>query len=117
LAHLSRELQLEQHLLLGKGEISDGGRRKTSILANVYEAVIGPSTSIQDLIKPLRFFRTISNPISNPRLLCPFSMIIRVSFRSGLNRITDFLRNIRSWRSQDLTITNVFKPRCSLGKR
>jgi len=41
LAHLSKELQLEQHLLLGKGELSDGGRRKTSILANVYEAVIG----------------------------------------------------------------------------
>jgi len=41
LAHLSRELQLEQHLLLGKGELLDGGRKKASILANVYEAVIG----------------------------------------------------------------------------
>ena len=41
LSHLSRELQLEQHLLLGKGELLDGGRKKTSILANVYEAVIG----------------------------------------------------------------------------
>ena len=41
MAHLSRELQLEEHLLLGKGELLDGGRKKTSILANVYEAVIG----------------------------------------------------------------------------
>jgi len=41
LAHLSRKLQLEQYLLLGKGELLDGGKRKTSILANVYEAVIG----------------------------------------------------------------------------
>jgi ribonuclease-3 len=41
LAHLSREFQLEEHLLLGKGELLDGGRKKTSILANVYEAVIG----------------------------------------------------------------------------
>ncbi|HXX32972.1 MAG TPA: putative dsRNA-binding protein, partial [Thermodesulfobacteriota bacterium] len=41
LAHLSRELRLESHLLLGKGELLDGGRKKTSILANVYEALIG----------------------------------------------------------------------------
>jgi threonylcarbamoyladenosine tRNA methylthiotransferase MtaB len=41
LAHLSRELQLEDHLLLGKGELLDGGRKKASILANVYEALIG----------------------------------------------------------------------------
>jgi len=41
LAQLSRELRLEEHLLLGKGELRDGGRRKASILANTYEAVIG----------------------------------------------------------------------------
>jgi len=41
LAHLSRELRLEEHLLLGKGEIKDGGRKKASILSNTYEAVIG----------------------------------------------------------------------------
>ncbi len=41
LAHLSRELELESYLLLGKGEILDGGRKKASILANVYEALIG----------------------------------------------------------------------------
>ena len=41
LAYLSRELQLEEHLLLGKGELLSGGRKKTSILANTYEALIG----------------------------------------------------------------------------
>lgn len=41
LAHLSRQLQLEQYLLLGKSELSNGGRMKSSILANTYEALIG----------------------------------------------------------------------------
>jgi ribonuclease III len=41
LAHLSKEFCLEQHLLLGKGELQNGGRKKSSILANTYEAVIG----------------------------------------------------------------------------
>jgi ribonuclease-3 len=41
LAHLTRELQLEQHLLLGKGELLNGGRKKSSILSNTYEALIG----------------------------------------------------------------------------
>jgi ribonuclease-3 len=41
LAHLSQEIQLEEHLLLGKSELLDGGRKKSSILANAYEALIG----------------------------------------------------------------------------
>jgi len=41
LAHLSKELRLEEHLLLGKGELLNGGRKKSSILADAYEAVIG----------------------------------------------------------------------------
>jgi ribonuclease III len=41
LAHLSRELCLEKYLLLGKGELLNGGRKKSSILANTYEALIG----------------------------------------------------------------------------
>ncbi len=41
LAFLSRELRLEGHLLLGKGELLNGGMKKTSILANAYEALIG----------------------------------------------------------------------------
>ena len=41
LALLANELELEQFLLLGKGEIKDGGSQKSSILANTYEALIG----------------------------------------------------------------------------
>lgn len=41
LASLARELRLERYLLLGKGEMLDGGRKKSSILANAYEALIG----------------------------------------------------------------------------
>jgi ribonuclease III len=41
LAFFSRELGLDQYLLLGKSEILDGGVEKTSILANAYEALIG----------------------------------------------------------------------------
>jgi ribonuclease-3 len=41
LALLSRELQVEGHLLLGKGEMLNGGMKKSSILANAYEALIG----------------------------------------------------------------------------
>jgi ribonuclease-3 len=41
LALLSKELQVEGHLLLGKGEILSGGMKKSSILANTYEALIG----------------------------------------------------------------------------
>ena len=41
LALLSMELRLEEHLLLGKGELLNGGMKKSSILANAYEALIG----------------------------------------------------------------------------
>ena len=41
LSSISRELQLEHYLLLGKSELLDGGRKKSSILANTYEAVLG----------------------------------------------------------------------------
>jgi ribonuclease III len=41
LASLSKELHLEKYLLLGKGELQNGGMNKSSILANAYEALIG----------------------------------------------------------------------------
>jgi len=41
LALLSKELRLEEYLLLGKGELLNGGMKKSSILANTYEALIG----------------------------------------------------------------------------
>jgi ribonuclease III len=41
LASLSKELQLEGYLLLGKSQLLNGGMEKSSILANTYEALIG----------------------------------------------------------------------------
>jgi ribonuclease-3 len=41
LADLGRELGLGDHILLGKGEETSGGRDKASLLANVFEAIVG----------------------------------------------------------------------------
>jgi ribonuclease-3 len=41
LAFLASQLRLEEYLLLGKGELLNGGMKKSSILANTYEALIG----------------------------------------------------------------------------
>ncbi|MGR6034760.1 MAG: ribonuclease III [Candidatus Nitrosoglobus sp.] len=41
LAELARELEIGNHLILGPGELKSGGYRRTSILADAFEAVIG----------------------------------------------------------------------------
>lgn len=41
LAELARELEIGDHLILGPGELKSGGYRRTSILADAFEAVIG----------------------------------------------------------------------------
>jgi ribonuclease-3 len=41
LAHVARALGVGEHVLLGKGEESSGGRDKSSILADTLEALIG----------------------------------------------------------------------------
>ncbi|MFB3885536.1 MAG: ribonuclease III [Thermodesulfobacteriota bacterium] len=41
LAFIATEIGLEKYLLLGKGELLNGGKSKSSILANAYEALIG----------------------------------------------------------------------------
>lgn len=41
LANLARELRLGEHLLLGSGELKSGGRKRDSILADAFEALIG----------------------------------------------------------------------------
>lgn len=41
LAALARELGLGEHIRLGKGEETSGGRDKPSLLANVFEALVG----------------------------------------------------------------------------
>jgi len=41
LARIARRLQLGNYLMLGSGELKSGGWRRTSILANTLEAIIG----------------------------------------------------------------------------
>jgi len=41
LGQVAREISLGEYLLLGKGELTTGGRNKTSILADATEALIG----------------------------------------------------------------------------
>jgi ribonuclease-3 len=41
LGHISVELGLGEHIYLGSGELKSGGRRRHSILANTFEAVLG----------------------------------------------------------------------------
>lgn len=41
LAFCARDIQLEEHILLGKGEETTGGRKRDSITSDVMEAVIG----------------------------------------------------------------------------
>jgi len=41
LARKARELKLGKYLLIGKGEEMTGGRRRSSLLANAFEAMIG----------------------------------------------------------------------------
>jgi len=41
LAHVAREIELGQHIKLGRGEESTGGREKASILSDTVEALIG----------------------------------------------------------------------------
>ncbi|ABB38505.1 ribonuclease III [Oleidesulfovibrio alaskensis G20] len=41
LAELARELKLDTYLLLGKGEESQGGRTRSSVLSDAFEAILG----------------------------------------------------------------------------
>ncbi len=67
LANLCRELQLEQFLLLGKGELLDGGKKKSSILANAYEALIGAIYLDSGFHRSLEIVRAHFEPYLNSR--------------------------------------------------
>lgn len=41
LSEIAADLNLDKYIILGKGEEETGGRKKASILENVFEAVIG----------------------------------------------------------------------------
>jgi ribonuclease-3 len=62
LAFLSKEIGLEWHLLLGKSELLNGGRKKSSILANTYEALIGAIYMDSGFVQALKTVQTHFEP-------------------------------------------------------
>ena len=70
LASLSKDLQLEGYLLLGKSQQLNGGMEKSSILANTYEALIGAifmdsgfNRGVRDHPRAFRTLSSNQNPI------------------------------------------------------
>uniref|UniRef100_A0A7C5USX9 Ribonuclease 3 n=1 Tax=candidate division CPR3 bacterium TaxID=2268181 RepID=A0A7C5USX9_UNCC3 len=57
LSEVANEIQLEEFLILGKGEEASGGRKKPYILANAVEAVIGALYLDQGLPTARRFIQ------------------------------------------------------------
>jgi ribonuclease-3 len=65
LAAIARRLELGQYVLLGKGELSTGGRDKDSILADTLEALFG-AVYLTHGLEPAR---TLIERLANPTLL------------------------------------------------
>lgn len=63
LAEVAREIDLGNHLLLGKGEESTGGHDKSSILADAMEAVIGAMYISTDLETTRAFIERVFGPL------------------------------------------------------
>ena len=64
LARKSLELDLGKYLRLGKGEELTGGRQRASILADVFEAVVGAIYLMQGWLRPKEWSSICSKMIS-----------------------------------------------------
>lgn len=62
-ARVARELGLGEYLLLGRGEEATGGRRKTSILADATEAVIGAVHLTKGLAEATALVHRLFDPL------------------------------------------------------
>lgn len=62
LANFATQLDLGAHLLLGRGEEDSGGRRRSAILCDAFEAFIGALYLDSDLEAVRRFVHTIIDP-------------------------------------------------------
>jgi len=82
LAFLSKELQLEGYLLLGKSQQLNGGTQKSSILANTYEALVGAifmdSGFDQALDVVKGHFETYLQTNTPPELLNDFKSLLQI---------------------------------------
>lgn len=63
LAVLARKLNIGDYILLGKGEESSGGRTKTSILSNAFEAVMASIYCDSGFEKAYKFLENLFDPL------------------------------------------------------
>lgn len=89
LAKLAKDIDLGQYLLLGKGEHLSGGRQKSSILANTFEALVGALFCDSNL-------ETVS------KILMP-TLIIEIDKYKDTCKLRDFKSDLQEYTQDKLT--------------
>ncbi|MDP7557098.1 MAG: ribonuclease III [Nitrospinaceae bacterium] len=89
LAKLAKDIDLGQYLLLGKGEHFSGGRQKSSILANAFEALVGALFCDSNL-------ETVS------KILMP-TLIIEIDKYKDTCKLRDFKSDLQEYTQDKLT--------------
>ncbi len=89
LAKLAKDMDLGQYLLLGKGEHFSGGRQKSSILANAFEALVGALFCDSNL-------ETVS------KILMP-TLIIEIDKYKDTCKLRDFKSDLQEYTQDKLT--------------
>ena len=83
LAQCAKEIDLGSFLLLGKGEEATGGRERSSILSDAFEAVIGAIyldggfTNAKEFVE-----RTVLSDVENRKLFCDSKTILQEIIQS-----------------------------------
>lgn len=83
LAQCAKEIDLGSFLLLGKGEEATGGRERSSILSDAFEAVIGAIyldggfTNAKEFVE-----RTVLSDVENRKLFCDSKTILQELIQS-----------------------------------
>lgn len=86
LADLARKLTIGDYLLLGKGEENSGGRTKTSILSNAFEAVTAAIYMDSGFENVYKFLQTIFEPLIEEGT----SSLIYRDYKTALQEICQF---------------------------
>jgi len=86
LADLARKLTIGDYLLLGKGEENSGGRTKTSILSNAFEAVAAAIYMDSGFEKVYTFLKNIFEPLIEEGT----SSLIYRDYKTALQEICQF---------------------------
>ena len=118
LGEAARAIGLGGHLRLGRGEEKTGGRGKTALLANAYEAVIG-ALFLDGGLEPAKKF--IEESLLATQVENPDERLARTDFKSRLQEILQ----ARSWptavyrvvREEGPDHKKVFEVEASVGSR